>query len=56
MPQVHNLIRLEMHRTETDSRKADPCPPDNVLVDFFLLLYEWNEKAEIADEAIQKDL
>ena len=56
MTEVHNLIRLEKHRTETDLRKVDLCPPDKALVDLFLLLYDWNEKAERSDEAIQKDI
>lgn len=55
MSRVHSLLRLETLRTEADLHKTDSCPPDKVLVDLFLLLYDWNEKAEIADEAIQKD-
>jgi hypothetical protein len=56
MSRVHNLIRLETYRTEADLCEADFCAPDKVLVDFFLLLYEWNEKAETTNEAIQEDL
>jgi hypothetical protein len=52
MSRVHNLIRLEMHCAETDLHEGDLRPSDKVLVDLFLLLYEWNEKTEIADEAI----
>jgi hypothetical protein len=52
MSKVHTLNRLEKHRTETDLHEGDLRPSDKVLVDLFLLLYEWNEKTEIADEAI----
>jgi hypothetical protein len=56
MSKVHNLIPPEKHRTKTDLCKVDLRPPDEALVDLFLLLYEWNERVERADEAIQKNL
>jgi len=52
-----NPITCEIHPPEPDSIEAATRQADKRLVDFFLLLYEWDEKAKKKDAAkIQKDL
>jgi hypothetical protein len=55
MSKTHNVIRLEQHSSEVTSPETDRGPADKPLVDLFVLLYEWYEKADTANEAIQKE-
>jgi hypothetical protein len=57
MAKGRNLITCEIHSPEPNSNEAAIRQADKRLVDFFLLLNEWNEEAKREDAAeIQKDI
>jgi hypothetical protein len=56
MAKGHDFINIEINLPEPDSGNADNRQADKALVDLFLLLHEWNERAEKADAKIQKDI
>jgi len=53
MAKSPNLITCEIHPPEQDLGDSDSRQTDKTLVDFFLLLHEWNEKAKKEDAKIQ---